>query len=212
MKLKSLFIVGAGGFGREVWEWANTCADNGRVWEIAGFLDDNATALEGFALPHGVVGPISTHIPREDNVYLCALGMPASKRRVCSAMRDKGAEFISLVHPTAIIGHSVEIGTGSVICPRVVLTTNIKLGEFVTLNCQSGVGHDVTIGKFTTLSAFCDATGGVLIGEEVFMGSHAVVLPKRRVGDRAIVGAGSVVISSVKPGQTVFGVPARRLA
>ncbi len=47
--MKKLLIVGAGGFGRELYVWASQHPDCGRAWTLAGFLDDNADALA--ALP-----------------------------------------------------------------------------------------------------------------------------------------------------------------
>jgi acetyltransferase-like isoleucine patch superfamily enzyme len=77
------------------------------------------------------------------------------------------------------------------------------------LHCS--VGHDARIGSYCQLSSYSDVTGHVQLADEVFMGSHASILPSVSVGDRAVVGAGSVVISKVKPGTTVMGVPAKPL-
>ena len=44
--MNKLIIVGAGGFGREVLQWALQSNDYGKKWEIAGFLDDNLNKLQ----------------------------------------------------------------------------------------------------------------------------------------------------------------------
>ncbi|MGB0415576.1 MAG: acetyltransferase [Coraliomargarita sp.] len=206
--MKRLVIVGAGGFGREVLAWALQHPDCGRAWEPAGFLDDNAAALDGFDCGLQVLGPIGGHQPKADACYVCAIGAPAIKRAVCESLLEAGAEFIRLVHPSVILGPRVELGEGVVLCPRVTLTSDIRVGAFAAINCHSSAGHDVVIGAWATVSGHCDLMGGCVLGEEAFLGSGARILLSKGVADRSYVGAGSVVIRSTAPGQRVFGNPA----
>jgi sugar O-acyltransferase (sialic acid O-acetyltransferase NeuD family) len=210
--MKRLLIIGAGGFGREILCWAQDAEPNQKIWTIGGFLDDNPAALDGFNCPFPLVGAPSTYAPADNDLFICAIGEPATKLRVCKKLEKRGATFINLVHPTAILGRNNTIGHGCIFCPRSSITTHVTLGNFVTLNVNAGMGHDVIVGDGTTLSAYCDVTGNARLGEGVFLGSHAVVLPNATVGDYAIIGAGSVVLRKVKPGATVMGVPARQVA
>lgn len=210
--MKKLIIVGAGGFGREMYAWARQHPDCGRVWEIAGFLDDNASALEGYAYPVGVLGAVEGYVPRAGEVFVCAIGAPLIKRAVCLKLLEKMAVFISLVHPSVLIGENVTLGVGVVLCPRVTLTSDITVGDFAALNCHSSAGHDVVVGAWATVSGHCDLTGNTRYGEGAFLGSGARIIPGKSVGDFAYVGAGSVVIRSVRSGQKVFGNPARVFA
>jgi len=81
----------------------------------------------------------------------------------------------------------------------------------VIVNLNSTIGHDATIGSYSTLSCHVDVTGWAKVGESVFLGSHASVLPRAKIGAMARVGAGSVVLRAVRPGTTVFGVPAKQI-
>lgn len=204
-----LFIVGAGGFGREVLQWATDHPDNGVAWRIAGFLDDNPLALAGFGRAVGIVGPITGHVVDPSALYLCGLGLPPGKRAVCGALADAGAKFLTLVHPRAYVGSNVTLGEGCVICPGVVLSCDIRFGRFVTVNLNATVGHDAVIGDFSTLSALCDVTGFVKVGDDCFIGSRAGVVPSKKIGSRVHIGAGSTVINDIPDGEKVFGVPAR---
>ena len=103
------------------------------------------------------------------------------------------------------------MGTGCVICPGAVLTTDIRLGDFVMVNVCSSIGHDVRVGDWTTLSAHCDVTGGVEVGRGVFLGSHASVIPGKKVGDWAVIGAGSTAFWNVPASATIVGVPAEKI-
>jgi len=208
--MESLWIVGAGGFGREVYAWATHHPDCGRLWEIAGFLDDRTDALDNYP-GDAVVLPIKDYRPRTRDLLICALGMPRVKKEVCEYLMSRGGRFLSLVHPNVVLGRDVALGQGVVLCPGVVLTCDITVGDFAMINCLSSCGHDVRLGAWSTLSGHCDMTGGVELGEGVFAGSGVRVLPGKKAGAWATLGAGSVVTRDVPPGVTVFGNPARKL-
>ena len=152
--VKRILIVGAGGFGREVLCWARnverTQSLNG---EIGGFLDANPAALDGFVrAPLKILGDPTGFRPAETDLYVCAIGDLAAKQRVVtSLLATRGARFLMLIHPSVIMGADRRIGDGCVLCPNVVLTTNVILGRFVTLNVGATVGHDVRIGDWCTL-------------------------------------------------------------
>lgn len=207
--MKRVIIVGAGGFGREVFNWAKDHPDCGKVWEITGFLDDNPQALEGFNYEVPILGPVSDHQPAADELFLCAIGTPTIKRAVCQQLLDRGGVFLTLVHPSVIIGRNVQLGRGVILCPGVVLTCDIRVGDFAMINCLSSAGHDAWIGNWATISAHCDMTGRTELGEMAFMGSGSCILPGKKVGPRALVGVGSVVLGNVRADSKVFGNPAR---
>ncbi len=206
--MKDLYIVGAGGFGREVYGWLY---DMGGVsgWKFSGFLDDNSEALKGFDYDKGVVARISDFKVKSSQLFVCGIGDVQTKIKLCQPLLDQGAEFLTVIHPTAVVGKNVCLGHGVVLCPGVILTCDVDIGAMTMINCQSSVGHDVSIGDWCTVSAHCDLTGHTKLGRGVFMGSGARVIPGKSVGDHAVVGAGSVVIRSVVAGTTVFGNPAR---
>ncbi|MGA0134412.1 MAG: acetyltransferase [Opitutales bacterium] len=208
--MKKLLIIGAGGFGREMLAWCRQHPDHGRAWSFEAFLDDNPDALAGFG-SFAPVRPLAGHRPGPDEVFVCGLGLPAVKEPLVRPLLDRGAEFLTFIHPSAVVGERVRLGRGVVVCPGAVLSADIELDEFVLVNLNSTVGHDARIGPWSTLSAQCDVTGHVRLGARVFLGSRATVIPRRVVGDGVTVGAGAVVVADVPPGVTVFGVPARQL-
>ena len=207
--MKRCLIVGAGGFGREVLSWASHVKQE--QWKIAGFLDSNPLALCGKDIRHPILGDPDTWVAKEDEVFISGLGDPNVRLRVCGSLKSRGAEFVTLIHPSVITGLNIEIGEGCVIAPNVVITVNAMLERFVLVNIAASIGHDSRIGEGTTISCHCDVTGYVSIGRCCFLGSHACVLPGKKVGDHAIVGAGSTVIRNVAPRTTVMGVPAQLL-
>ncbi|TNE49457.1 MAG: acetyltransferase [Deltaproteobacteria bacterium] len=210
--MKSLYIVGAGGLGREVLSWALDIQRRSQPdWRLAGFLDQNKDALTDFSLPVGVVGDPGSFVPSPNDVLVCAVGDPTVKLKLCDDLEERGARFVSLVHPTVVMGMNCTVGEGSILCPNVVLTTNVSVGKHVLVNVSATLGHDVTVGEGCTINSHCDITGHAVLERGVFLGSRASILPKARVGEFAKVGAGSVVLKKVVPHTTVFGIPARKI-
>jgi sugar O-acyltransferase (sialic acid O-acetyltransferase NeuD family) len=211
--VKRLLIVGAGGFGREILKWLHDIRQNQAAdWEIGGFLDSNPHALDGFNVAHPIIADPLHYQPAPDDRFVCAIGSPTTKLRLCRHLKTQGAQFLTLAHPTAIIGPACTIGEGCLFCPGAIVTGFATLGDFVTLNVYATVGHDARIGDGCTLSGHADVTGFARLGEGVFLGSHAVVLPSASVGDYAIVGASSAVVRSARARTTVMGVPAKQIA
>ena len=208
---KKLIIVGAGGFGREMLAWAADVVESGTDWYPAGFLDDNADALDSFDVDLPILGAADSYKPAADEVFVCAVGDPRIRLEIARSLQSRGAEFAKLIHPSAVIGDRVQLGIGFVACPQVCVTCDVTLGDFVALNVNVSIGHDAVLGDGCTLSGHCDVTGGVQLGKGVFMGTHSCIHPGIEVGDYARVGAGSVVMRAVPPNTTVLGVPAKKI-
>lgn len=210
--MKRLVIIGAGGFGREVLEWAQHSTAYRREWEIAGFLDDRPDCLERFSnCPVPVIGNTRDYQPRKDQVFLCAIGIPRLREEMRRRFEQKGAVFTRLIHESCVIGSRVDLSPGVILCPGVVLTCDIHVGANTAVNVNTAIGHDAAIGTDCQISSFCDITGYVKLGDRVLLGSRASIIPGRHVGDRSVVGAGSVVVVNVPADVTVFGNPARLL-
>jgi sugar O-acyltransferase (sialic acid O-acetyltransferase NeuD family) len=202
-------IVGAGGFGREVLSWALDCEEAGRLPHVGGFLDDEQDAMEGFDIPR--LGSISDYAPTPRDRFIVALGKPSSKRRLVEMLKDKGGQFVTLIHPTAVVTRSASLGEGVIMTPFTMANPGAIAGRFVTIISFSGLGHDARAGEFTTISSHVDVTGYAELGRDVFVASGARILPRVKVGDGATIGAGAVVMRRVKPGATVYAEPAKLL-
>jgi sugar O-acyltransferase (sialic acid O-acetyltransferase NeuD family) len=203
-----LVIINAGNFGREVYVWAQQAIRAGAPWNIKGFLDSRSQVLSGLSYDVPILASPESYEPRADEVFICAVGTPQDKRQYSSLMESKGARFATLIHPTASVGHAVQIGEGSILGPFTQLSCDIQLGRHVAFGTHSNTAHDTRIGDYSQISGSCEINGSALIEEGAFVGSHATILPKAVVGAWSYVGAGSVVLRRVAPNTKVFGNPA----
>lgn len=207
--VRNLIIIGAGGFGREVFSCAVDVQSHRRDWEIRGFLDDNPHALDGYHYEAPIIDSIENYLPQDGDCFIIGLQSPQEKLSIGERLLQRGAKFINLIHPTAVVGKNSTLGYGCVICIHSGISCDVQGGNFVTLNAHGAVGHDAILGDGCTISAFAHVSGLVTLGKGAYVGIHGCILPKVKVGDFATIGAGSVVLKHVKPGSTVLGVPAK---
>lgn len=207
---EQLILVGAGGFGRELINWAWDAAHQGGN-AFAGYLDATVDKLAGSAYTLPWLGTPDDYIPREGDRFVLAIGDPAGKRAVADKLRARGARFASLIHPTAVVARTAVLGEGVVVCPHALISADARVGDFVALNAMSSIGHDADVGAYSTLSAHVDLTGYVKTGTDCFFGSGARVLPKVTIGHGARIGAGATIMRAVPDGAVMFTMPAKKL-
>ena len=209
--MKNLLIIGARGWGREVYDIAAACMNHGANFVVKGFLDDKADALDGYKDYPPILGPVEEYVIQRDDVFVCALGDVSYKKQYARIILDKGGTFISLIHPTAILGNNARIGLGCIIGAYANISSDTAIGDFVTFSIKAGMGHDSTIGNYTHIGGMCCISGFVTIGESVTIHPGSIVVPHRKIGDNAVIGTGSVVLANVNANTTVFGNPAKKM-
>lgn len=208
--MKHLLIIGARGWGREVFDIAHSCIESGADFDVKGFLDDKTTALDGYNNYPPIIESVENYEIQPDDVFICALGNVDYKSLYVNKILDKGGEFISLIHPTAIIGNNARIGKGCIIGAYANISCDTCLGDYVTFSVKAGMGHDSVIGDFSHIGGLTNISGFVTIGSSVTVHPCCNIIPHCKIGDNAILGTGSVVINNVKSGITVFGNPAKK--
>ena len=213
--MPEIVIVGGGGFGREVYDWATDflCArpQNGSegAWSVKGFLDDDPQCLDGFDMGVPLLGAVGNHAVKRDERFILAVGTVDAKRAIVAKLRPRGARFLTFVHPTAAVSPFARLGEGAVLCPFATVSSHATVGDFVTLNCYAFVAHDAKVGNYTVFSPYATVNGFAELAEDVFLGTQTTVIFARRVGRGAKISAGSVAMRDVPGGALVQGVPGK---
>lgn len=214
--MKHLIIIGARGFGREIFGMAHETESyvNGD-FDFKGFLDDNPHVLDGFPCPYGeyppILGSVEGYEPQEDDVFFCALGDARIRRKYAQIIVAKGGVFINIVLRNSRVSPAAKLGTGILIGPGCAISTNVSIGDFTIVHAYTVIGHDVTIGVSCTLEAFVFLGGWSKLGDEVTMHVKASLIPHKSLGNGVVVGVASAVTRNFGEGLHVFGNPAKRL-
>jgi len=206
--MKKLIIIGAGSYGREIYNLALECNGYGLEFEIKGFLDNLYEEIGYEGYPE-ILGKVDEYEPQANDVFVCALMDVDIKKKYIDIVAERGGKFINLIHKTASIWKNTKLGIGCIVREDVRISCDISIGNFVTIQPMSLLGHDVEVGDYCHLNTYSFLGGKVKIGDMSTINTGAIVLPGMEIGGHSVVGAGSVVMRNVGDGMTVLGNPAR---
>jgi len=207
--MKNLIIIGARGFGREVFITALESKGYKEEFIIGGFLDNHPDDEVSANFYPPVLGSVENYIPEENDLFICALGNVKDKIKYTKMILEKGGQFAKLIHNSATKYTTSQIGKGCIIMKDVHLSVDVKVEDFSTIMVYSVIGHDVKVGAWSHIGPYVFIGGGAVIGQNAQLHVRSTILSGIKVGEGAVVGAGSVVIKDVKHGITVFGNPAK---
>lgn len=210
--MKHLIIIGARGYGREIFHFAKESIGYGTDFVIKGFLDDKSDALNGYEGYPPILDSVEDYRIEDDDVFTCALGDVRYKSKYVNLILSKGGEFINIIHNSSRIYPNTKIGRGCIICPNVHISCDIMIGDYVTIQPYSVIGHDAVIGNMCHLNCYSFMGGFSSIGDSVTMNTGAILHPKKHVANNVVIGGGAFVIRNIKKeGVTVVGNPAVEL-
>jgi sugar O-acyltransferase (sialic acid O-acetyltransferase NeuD family) len=208
--MKDIVIIGAGGFGREVKIIIDAINKKTSTYNFLGYYDDTiekGTLVNNFPIL-GSVNELNNL-----NTEICValgIGNPIAKSTIINNLNNKLLHFPTLIHPSVIVSDDdVLIDDGCIICAGTIITCNIKIRRFVTLNLMCTVGHDTIIDDFASFMPSVNISGEVHIHEKVYVGTGAKIINKLSIGNETIVGAGAVVSKSLPDYCTAVGIPAK---
>lgn len=209
--MKDIYIVGAGGFGREVL-WLIQRINNANFeWKIKGFIDDNKSIQNTIIDEYPVVGTIDD-LKTIDGYVVVAIGNSNVKKNIVKRIKSiSNVKFATLVDPSAIMSNRVDIGEGSIICAGNIITVDIKIGNHVILNLDCTVGHDVVINDFVTVYPSANISGNTMIGRCSEIGTGTKIIQGTFICDNVVLGAGATVVKDIMVEGTYVGTPTKKI-
>ncbi len=201
-----LLIIGASGHGKVVADVALKM----NKWQSIAFLDDNEDLMESMGMQ--VIGK-STDASKyiDDFDIFVAIGNNATREKVIKQLELAGAELPLLIHPNAVIGEQVELGSGTVVMAGVVINSSTRIGKGCIINTGATIDHDNVIEDFVHISPGVNTAGTVRVGCGTWLGIGSKVSNNVNITSGCIVGAGAVVVKNITESGTYVGVPARKV-
>jgi sugar O-acyltransferase (sialic acid O-acetyltransferase NeuD family) len=201
MRKKPIQVIGAGGHAKVV---VRTLLELG--YAVQAIFDDDARRWGTQLLGCPIRGPVERIETNSRIPAIIAIGDNSRRQAIAERYR---LSWATVVHPSAFVDPTVELGAGSVVLHRAVLQTDCRIGNHAIVNTAATVDHDCVVGDYAHLAPGTHLAGAVTIGDRVLLGIGAVVAPGERIGEGTVVGAGAAVASDLPPGVVACGVPAR---
>ena len=194
-------IIGAGGFGREVY-WSLSLMERANT---IFFVDDKY--YDG---SDDLILPISKFNPEEYEVVV-AIGDPKDRFDIVQRL-PKTTKFFTHIHPSVqILDPNIQIGEGSIICAGTIITTNVKIGKHAHLNLQTTIGHDCEIGDYFTTAPGAKISGNCKIYDCVYIGTNASIKEKISIHSLTTIGLNAGVTKHIEESGIYVGTPAKKI-
>jgi sugar O-acyltransferase (sialic acid O-acetyltransferase NeuD family) len=208
--MENIVIIGAGGFGREVKTIIDAINKNNVIYSFLGYYDDGLEVGKRInSFP--ILGKVSDlNAITEKTSVLLGVGNPKTKSKIIASLNNEYLSFPTIIHPSVCISDDdVTINDGCIICAGSIITCNITIGKFVTLNLMCTIGHDTVIEDYASFMPSVNISGEVHIEQNVYVGTGAKIINQLTIGNATIVGAGAVVSKSLPKNCTAVGIPAK---
>ena len=209
--MKELYIIGAGGFGREVAWVVERINEKEPTWDLKGFIDDNQAIWGETMDDYEVIGGCDflRNITR-DVWVLCAVGASKTRKKIIDGLGSSPyIHFATVIDPSVQMSRRVQIGEGTMICAGNIITVDVTIGRHNIINLDCTIGHDAVLGDYVTLYPSVNVSGCSTIGSETELGTGMQTIQGMKVGSQSIVGAGAVVIREIPNRCVAVGSPAK---
>jgi sugar O-acyltransferase (sialic acid O-acetyltransferase NeuD family) len=187
--------------------------------QVVALFDNNPEALSclrDVPVYCGAAG-LDGWLKAQDSVENLSAGVAIGGARgrdrlaIAQSLQEAGLPLPVLVHPSASISPTAQIGVGSHVLANAVVAADVVIGQMCIVNNSANVDHECVLGDGVHMAPGAVLCGCITVGENTMIGANAVVLPRLRIGKNVVVGAGAVVTRDVPDDSVVVGNPARLL-
>lgn len=120
------------------------------------------------------------------------------KRNLFNLFTGMGYEFVNYIHPSALIGEDVVLGSGNNILEGTILESGVEIGDGNLLFGGAMIAHDTKVGNFNSFSVKSVLAGCSTVMNHCFVGANATVRDHVILNDYVLVGAGAYADRSLE--------------
>lgn len=210
--MSGIIILGAAGLAKEFYYYVKRANPHIKEFIFVNDLDDGQTTL---IIDDNKFKVVKDWYFEKKYEFIVAVGKPSIKKKLVSKALSIGLiPHKTIIDPSSIVLiNSNNIGVGGIISPGCVVTSNIKLGNYVTLNLNTTIGHDTIIGDYCTTNPGVHISGQITIGECNEFGTGCIVKDRLIIGSNKTFGAQTAVVKNIigDESQIYVGVPSKQL-
>lgn len=193
-----MILFGASGHAKVI---LDIFKQNGVV--VSCIYDDDPKVTEIFSVP------VRINSLKSDEKEDAVISIGNNKIRKSISEKLPHLNYLTSIHPSAVISEFSEIGKGTVIMANVTVNPDVKIGDHCILNTGCVIEHDCSLGDFVHISPNAALAGNVFVGEGTQIGIGAAVIQGIKIGKWVTVGAGAVIIKDIPDYAVVVGNPGK---
>ena len=206
-----IYILGVGRNTIVTIDLAETCG-----YKVAGlyhYLDDR-TGEDYFG--HKIIG-CNEELFGQDLTgknFVVSVGENAIRAEIFQRLRERGANLVTLVHPTAVVSRYSVLKDGVHVYAYAVVDPNVVVEEDSIISSKTSLLHGCRVGKHCFVAPDAVVGANTLMEDYSFVGLNATLVSNKagQIGRGAVVGASAVVTRPVSDDAVAVGVPAREVS
>ncbi len=204
-RLPRVVVVGAGGHALSVLDAAVAAG-----WDPIAVVDSLVRTPKVFSLPRW---DTLENVNLKDVRVALGIGSNLLREGLFVGVRAKypSARFATIVHPSAVVSRTAELGDGSVVLSQASIGPEASLGLGCLINTGASIDHQSSIGHFVSLAPGARTGGQVRVDDRTFIGMNASLEQGIQIGRDAVIGAQSFVNKSLPDRIVAYGSPAREV-
>lgn len=206
--MKRIAIIGSGAWAKYVADYIERSED----YSFVGFIDKSINTEKNIIGTDNELGCLfEKHV--FDCIYIgIGYAQPDLKEKVFKNCKEIGIPLLSLIHPTAIIHPSVNMGEGVFVGPYSIIDNNAKIGNCSIIRSNALIGHDDILEDYAYIGSHAVVAGNVTIKEKCFLGVNCTIRNRMFIAEYTTIGCGANVVKSIEDGHHVYaGNPAKIL-
>lgn len=210
MNDKKITLLGTGAqakYALEIFHLRNIPVDS--VYSLPG--ENSPDAIESIFIK-GNIDKFEDSISKRDKLnILIVTSNNKLKESVFKRLKKYNFNYISAIHPSAIIARTSKVGKGVIINAHAVVQPYARVGNFAMIHAGAIVEHDCVVKDFVNLAPRVALAGYVQVGSRTTVYTGSVVAPKVKIGSDSIIGAGSTVLKDIGNKVVAVGSPAKEV-
>lgn len=208
-----LYIIGAGGLGKEVLWHIEDNSDMYKDYDVKGFIDDGkdiGLEING----KKILGRTDYLLDIDDDIaVVIAIGNPNIRKQKYDMIKHKSNFSYPNIFPRDLSKSStVDFGKGNIILNDAKFTVNIEIGDFNLIYIQCVITHDVVIKNFVSLYTGVIISGSCVIEDLCELGTGVRVIQNINIARKTVIGAGAVVVKDTEGDEVLVGIPAKKIS
>ncbi len=193
--INKVYLYGASGHAKVVLDIVRLA-----YYDVPCLIDDNPNDNELAGLP-------VVHSAEGLSPVIVTVGNCQKRREIVNKLGNR--EYLTVIHPKAVVAKSVMLGNGTVVMAGALLNPYAMVGNHCIINTGASIDHDCVINDFVHIAPHCTLCGEVVVGEGTWVGAGTTIIQGIHIGRNCFIGAGSVVVKDIPDNSLCYGNPAK---